>query len=273
VKSVFSCTDGTNGPGIESWKDEHGISAPAEGKLNTSSLGSHEYKVTAISKDGETETASIKYTVAAPPEAKIEFPTGGGTYKEGEIVATTFSCKEGEFGPGLESCKDSNGATGGVGALNTSGLGLASYEVTAKSKDGATGTVSIEYTVITACKSASGNGRVGSVSSEGVIFYDELSKSSGAKEKFEAGIQKSSLGRVYMTSLTSAACVVIPGGLEYRGQGPATLKGVPGYHVAFSFAVVGSHISFSIELKKGATLEYEQTNATAVPGSVEHLST
>jgi hypothetical protein len=245
------------------------------GTLATSTVGPHTYTVTAKSKDGQTGTMSIGYTVAAAPKATIKTPSGGGTYKEGEVIATTFSCEEGEFGPGLESCTDSNGASGGVGALNTLfGLGPASYEVTAKSKDGQTATASISYTVITACNSAVGYGSIGS-GSESVIFFDELSKSPGAKQKFEAAIQKPGLGQVYMTSLSSAACLVIPGGLEYRGQGSATLRGVSGYKVSFAFAVVGSHITFTIELSKGATLEYKEskpTNTTTVPGSYEKLT-
>jgi hypothetical protein len=277
VPTAFTCTEGASGPGLTSCDDNNGTNTVSggAGTLPTSTVGSHTYTVAAKSKDGQTGSASISYTVAAPPKATITVPTSGGTYKEGEVIATKFSCEEGEFGPGLESCSDSNGATGGVGALNTTfGLGPASYEVTAKSKDGQTGTASIGYTVITACNSAVGYGSIGS-GSEAVIFFDELSKSPGAKEKFEAGIQKPGLGQVYMTSSSSAACLVIPGGLEYRGQGTATLRAVSGYKVAFSFAVVGSHITFSIELSKGATLEFKEskaTNTTTVPGSYEKLS-
>jgi hypothetical protein len=277
VPTAFSCTEGASGPGLASCDDNNGrntVSGGA-GTLSTSVVGPHTYTVTAKSKDGQTGTMSIGYTVAAAPKATIKTPSGGGTYKEGEVIATAFSCEEGEFGPGLESCTDSNGASGGVGALNTLfGLGPASYEVTAKSKDGQTATTSIGYTVITACNSAVGYGSIGA-GSESVIFFDELSKSPGAKQKFEAAIQKPGLGQVFMTSLSSAACLVIPGGLEYRGQGSATLRGVSGYKVSFAFAVVGSHITFTIELSKGATLEYKEskpTNTTTVPGSYEKLT-
>jgi hypothetical protein len=272
VKTKFSCTEGKLGAGLESCDDNNHTNTVAggEGELNTSTPGTHSYTVEAKSLSGEAEVASLSYTVAEPPTATIEAPLGGGTYKEGEVVNTKFACKEAAFGSGLESCTDSNGATGGIGALNTTlGVGPAVYEVTAKSTDGQSDAASIKYTVITACNTARGSGSLGGVADN---FSDELSKSPGAKESFKASIQKPALGVVQLTRLNSAACLVIPGGLEYRGQGLATAKSVSGYEVAFSFAVTGSNIAFSIEVTKGGTLEYKLTNAKAVAGSVERLS-
>jgi hypothetical protein len=65
----------------------------------------------------------------------------------GAKVKTTFSCTEGSGGPGLESCKDSNGAGGGIGKLNTATPGIYTYTVTAKSLDGLIGSASIKYAV------------------------------------------------------------------------------------------------------------------------------
>lgn len=86
--------------------------------------------------------------IAAPPKAHVESPSSGGVYTLNQVVMTTFSCAEGAFGPGLESCTDSGGATGGTGDLNTSELGEHTYGVTARSIDGLKGHDSIHYEVV-----------------------------------------------------------------------------------------------------------------------------
>ena len=83
----------------------------------------------------------------AAPTATITAPKPNKTYAVVSKVKTVFACAEGANGPGLESCTDSNGASGGKGTLNTATPGIFSYTVTAKSIDGETGTAKITYAV------------------------------------------------------------------------------------------------------------------------------
>ena len=112
VPTSFSCTEGASGPGITSCVDSNGSTSP--GALVTTTPGIFTYTVTATSGDGQTATASISYNVARAPTVTLT-PTSGGTYVQGAVKATTFSCADGSFGPGIQSCVDSNGASSGTG--------------------------------------------------------------------------------------------------------------------------------------------------------------
>jgi hypothetical protein len=101
------------------------------------------------------ETAEDLGTVAtwallleASPTATIASPAYHQAYAEGAKVPTTFRCEDAGEGTGIESCVDSNGATGGTGTLDTSTSGAHTYIVAATSEDRASAVETIRYEVV-----------------------------------------------------------------------------------------------------------------------------
>jgi hypothetical protein len=97
VTTTFSCTEGSGGPGLTSCDDSDGTSTVSggSGHLDTATLGAHAYTVTVTSKDGQTKTASISYTVVRPLAVSIR--SGRATVNSGR-TKITVACSGGASG-------------------------------------------------------------------------------------------------------------------------------------------------------------------------------
>ncbi len=144
VDADYSCTDGTDGPGISSCTDSAGVGNG--NPIDTTIPGYYSLSVTATSADGQTTTQNIDYRVAGAPNVSITAPGAGANYTEGEVVDADYHCTDGKVGPGIASCTDSeNVGTGNP--IDTSTPGTYTFTVTAMSEDGQTSTGSVTYTV------------------------------------------------------------------------------------------------------------------------------
>ena len=91
-------------------------SIPVSGDSTAPSPGTYGYDASYSGDRNYAQATSgcVSFVVYGSPLAKIGSPASGGVYAVGELVRTTFSCSDPE-GPGVASCVDSGGATGGGG--------------------------------------------------------------------------------------------------------------------------------------------------------------
>jgi hypothetical protein len=127
--------------------DSNGYGDVVRHGLALSADGTRLFAVTG--QAGSSTADSLATLQLYPPTATIASPASGQIFAVGQQVSTSYSCSDAQ-GPGITSCVDSNGATGGSGRLDTGTPGIHTYIVTATSGDGATGTANMSYTVAAA---------------------------------------------------------------------------------------------------------------------------
>jgi hypothetical protein len=132
-------------------------SAIVDGKVYMANVGCQSGQrpwsitLTAQQYDGTSDTQTVTGSVGCsppPPSAVISSPPNGQRYQLGQSVPTSFSCSEGQGGPGLASCMDSNAGSAPSGHLDTSSYGHHTYTVTPISEDGQQATASVSYNVV-----------------------------------------------------------------------------------------------------------------------------
>ena len=138
VKASYSCTP-PEGTTVEQCEGPVAGGAP----IDTSTPGSHTFKVEAEDEDGAVGSEEITYTVVAPPTIAIMTPVDGATYTQDQAVTAIYSCAQaGGTGPSTCAGPVANGA-----ALETSTPGPHVFAVNAEDIVGDKVTKEVHYTV------------------------------------------------------------------------------------------------------------------------------
>jgi hypothetical protein len=98
VRTDFSCSEGARGPGLSACNDSTGTvtTSGGYGRLNTSVAGTHTYTVTSVSRDGQTGTTEITYTVAPGP-LTVEIRNARAFVRDGRATVE-LTCRGGAPG-------------------------------------------------------------------------------------------------------------------------------------------------------------------------------
>ncbi len=136
VAADFDCADDT---ALASCVGTVADNAP----IDTTTLGPHEFTVTATDAAGNTSTRSVSYNVTdrTDPTIELRTPAADAGYTRGQTVAADFDCAD---ETALASCV---GTVADNAPIDTATLGTHDFTVTATDTSGNTSTRSVSYSV------------------------------------------------------------------------------------------------------------------------------
>lgn len=111
--------------------------------IDTSSLGSHSFKVTATDSNGVSSSTTVTYAVVSSPTTTITVPANGAIFVAGASVSPVFGCSA-PAPAQIASCT----ATTVAGHLDTAAVGTHHFAVTATENGGAGTTTTVTYEVV-----------------------------------------------------------------------------------------------------------------------------
>ncbi len=115
--------------------------------IDTSSVGTKAFTVTATDSFGRTSTAPVSYRVVdrSDPAIAITAPVDGAYYFKGQVVRAAYTCSDEPGGTGIASCQGP--AASGSPIDTTAKVGLNSFTVKAQDVAGNLTTKTVTYTV------------------------------------------------------------------------------------------------------------------------------
>jgi hypothetical protein len=142
VLADYECADESDGSGLASCAGD----VPDGQAIDTATLGTHEFTVTARDRRGNETTVTHTYTVedGTAPEVNLLTPRDGAFYPRGEPVSADYECTDEAGGSGIVSCA---GDVPDGEEIDTSTVGEHSFTVTATDGAGNTTVVTHTYTV------------------------------------------------------------------------------------------------------------------------------
>jgi hypothetical protein len=145
VEADYACTDDiASSSGMRSCQGP----VPDGAAIDTSSLGSHSFTVTATDNAGNTSSWTRTYTVTdqMAPLVSITTPADGASYPQGRALYASYACADNAGGSGVASCR---GTVADGGAIDTGVLGSHGFTVTTADRAGNTTSKTVHYTVTT----------------------------------------------------------------------------------------------------------------------------